>query len=50
MADEWDKWHNKEIPTDLLKDQSFWTFDEKPTATRASSSVVLNRLANLPPD
>jgi transketolase len=45
LAEEWERWHQSELPIDLLADEDFWHFDEGKMATRASSGVVLNRLA-----
>ena len=33
-----------------MNDESYWTFDDKPTATRSSSGEVLNRLAKIIPN
>jgi transketolase len=50
LAKEWEAWHNPELQVDLLNDDSYWTFSEKPTATRSSSGEVLNRLAKVIPN
>jgi transketolase len=50
LAAEWDTWHSQELPVDLLDNEEFWKFESKPTATRASSGDVLNRLAALFPN
>lgn len=50
LAEEWEAWHNPELQVDLLNDESYWTFDDKPTATRSSSGEVLNRLAKIIPN
>ncbi|HHU48936.1 MAG: transketolase [Caldicoprobacterales bacterium] len=50
LAEEWEAWNNPELQVDLLNDESYWTFDEKPTATRSSSGEVLNRLAKVIPN
>lgn len=50
LAEEWEAWHNPELQADLLNDESYWTFDDKPTATRSSSGEVLNRLAKIIPN
>lgn len=49
MAKEWDVWHSEELPVDLINNEDFWKFEGK-TATRASSSEVLNRIANIVPN
>lgn len=50
LAGEWDLWHNADLEKVLKSDESFWSFDTKPTATRASSGDVLNRVAKLVPN
>ena len=49
LAKEWELWFSGEIATDLLGDESFWSF-EKPMATRESSGILINRLAKLVPN
>ena len=49
LKKEWDVWFSDEIPVDLLKDKDFWAFEGK-SATRNSSGVVLNRLAERVPN
>ena len=50
LAKEWALWYSGEVEVDLLNDEDFWKFAEKPTATRASSGEVLNRLAKIVPN
>ena len=50
LAEEWEYWHQSELPVDLINDESFWQFDEGKMATRASSGLVLNRLAERIPN
>lgn len=50
LASEWDKWHDRKLPVDLINDKDLWAFDDKPNATRNSSHQVLNRLAGLIPN
>jgi len=50
LASEWEKWQNGEIPSGLLDDKDFWTFEEKPNATRNLSGDVLNRLVKYIPN
>lgn len=50
LATEWEQWHRDELPIDLENDESFWQFDEGKMATRASSGIVLNRLAERIPN
>jgi len=49
LAKEWKLWFSGKIATDLLEDESFWSFDE-PMATRISSGILINRLAKLVPN
>lgn len=49
LAKEWELWFSGKIATDLLEDESFWSF-EKPMATRESSGILINRLAKLVPN
>lgn len=50
LAAEWVLWHSKELTADLLNDKDFWSFDEKPNATRNVSGEVINRLAKVLPN
>lgn len=49
LAKEWEVWHSKELPVDLLKDEEFLKFEGK-AATRNSSFEVLNRLSKKIPN
>lgn len=49
LGRQWDIWHSKELPVELLNDESFWKFEGK-AATRASSGEVINRLAKVMPN
>jgi len=49
LAAEYRCWHSGELPVDLMNDEAYWTFDG-PSATRASSGEVLNRLAKKIPN
>lgn len=50
LAKEWEAWNSKELPMDFLNSEEFWTFEEKPVATRICSGEVLNRLAKVIPN
>lgn len=50
LAAEWERWHRDELPFDLECDESFWQFYEEKMATRTSSGIVLNRLAERVPN
>ena len=49
LKKEWDTWFCDELPVDLLNNEAYWTFEGK-SATRNSSGVVLNRLAECVPN
>lgn len=49
LAEEWDLWHSKKLPVDLLNNEELWNFDKK-MATRASSGAIINKLAKLVPN
>lgn len=50
LAEEYSKWMSGEIDNDtLLNNEEFWSFD-KEMATRESSGIIINRLANLIPN
>jgi transketolase len=49
LASEWELWHSKELPVDLLNDEEFWKFEGK-MATRASSGEIINRLTKFIPN
>ncbi len=45
LAKELESWYSRKLPQELLDDESFFAFEDKPIATRACSGTVLNRLA-----
>lgn len=47
---EYEIWMNREFPVDLENNEDFWTFENKPNATRNISGEVLNRLAKMQPN
>ncbi|MBU3179814.1 transketolase [Clostridium psychrophilum] len=49
LAKEWKLWFSGKIASDLLEDESFWSFD-KPMATRQASGILINRLTKLVPN
>ena len=50
LAAEYSKWMSGEIDSEaLLNNEEFWSFD-KEMATRESSGIIINRLANLIPN
>ena len=50
MKEAWDAEFNMDIAKDLIDNEEFWAYDEKPEATRNLSGVVLNRLKNYVPN
>ncbi len=49
MKKAWDDMFNLDIAKDLIDNEEFWAFDDKPEATRNLSGIVLNRLKNFVP-
>lgn len=50
MKEAWDAQFDMDIAKDLINNEEFWAYDEKPEATRNLSGVVLNRLAKYVPN
>ena len=50
MKEAWDAEFNMDIAADLINNEEFWAYDEKPEATRNLSGVILNRLAKYVPN
>ncbi len=50
LAKEWELWQSGELAEDLMDNEEFWSSNSKPTATRASSGDVINRLSKLVPN
>lgn len=50
MKEEWEKEFNPGIAKDLIHDEEFWSFENKPEATRNLSGIVINRLKNHVPN
>lgn len=50
LAKEFEVWNKKELSVDLLNDDEFWKFEDKPNATRNLSGEVLNRLSKVVPN
>ncbi|MGF7141596.1 transketolase [Anaerotaenia torta] len=42
----WDQYHDTQLAKGLIDNEEFWTFADKPEATRNLSGQVLNRLKN----
>ena len=50
MKEAWDAQFDMDAAKDLIDNEEFWAYDEKPEATRNLSGVVLNRLKNYVPN
>ena len=50
MKKLWDKYFSDIDAQKLLDDKDFWTFENKPAATRASSGELINRLKDIMPN
>ena len=50
LAKEWDTWFSGEVDKELLDSEDFWTYDDKATATRASSEIVLQKVSKIVPN
>ncbi len=50
MKEAWDAEFNMDIAADLIDNEEFWAYEDKPEATRNLSGVVLNRLKNYVPN
>ncbi|HEY4544583.1 MAG TPA: transketolase [Tissierellaceae bacterium] len=49
LAEELERWINREIPMDYLESEEFWNFD-KNISTREASGILINRLADKLPN
>lgn len=49
MKELWEKHHDTAIANSLIDNEEFWSFNEKPDATRNLSGMVINRLKDLVP-
>ena len=50
MKEAWDQEFDMDIAKKLIDDEEFWSFEDKPEATRNLSGMVLNRLKNHVPN
>jgi transketolase len=46
----WEQQHDVNIAKDLLNNEEFWAFTDKPEATRNLSGMIINRLKNILPN
>lgn len=49
MKELWDKYHDCDIAKDLIDNEEFWAYPDKPNATRNLSGMVINRLKDIIP-
>ncbi len=50
MKAMWEQYHDVNAAKDLLNNDDFWAFADKPEATRNLSGMVINRIKNLLPN
>ncbi len=50
METLWNKYHDKNAAKDLINNEDFWAYENKPEATRNLSGMVINRLKNYLPN
>ncbi len=50
MKEAWDAEFNMDAAKDLINNEEFWAYEDKPEATRNLSGMVLNRLKNYVPN
>ena len=50
MKAMWEQYHDENAAKDLLNNDDFWAFADKPEATRNLSGMVINRIKNLLPN
>ena len=49
LAEEWEIWHSEELPDDVMMNDDLWQWEKK-DATRNTSGVMINKLAQLLPN
>lgn len=50
MKTLWDKYHDVNIAKDLIDNEDFWAYADKPDATRNLSGIMINRIKNYLPN
>ncbi|MBH1942512.1 transketolase [Mobilitalea sibirica] len=50
MKELWDKFHDANAAKDLIDNDEFWAYADKPEATRNLSGQVINRIKNILPN
>lgn len=46
LAKQWDQYHSDIAIDDILNNEAYWAFDDKPQATRNVSGDILNKIKN----
>lgn len=49
MKKLWEQYHDPDAAKAVLEDESFWSYEDKPQATRNISGILINRLKNVLP-
>jgi transketolase len=49
MKELWDKHHDEKLAKDLIDNEEFWAYPDKPEATRNLSGMVMNRIKDILP-
>jgi len=49
MKTLWEKYHDADVAKNLIDDEAFWAYEDKPEATRNLSGMVINRIKELVP-
>ncbi|MFR7992148.1 MAG: transketolase [Lachnospiraceae bacterium] len=50
MKTLWDRYHDENAADDLIDNEEFWAFEDKPDATRNLSGKMINRIKDLLPN
>lgn len=50
MKQLWDQYHDQKAAEKMYDDEAFWSYDEKPDATRNLSGKMINRLKSILPN
>ncbi len=50
LKELWDKYHEENPAKDLIDNEDFWKYEDKPEATRNLSGIIINRLKDILPN
>ena len=50
MKELWDQYHDKDLPKKLWDNEEFWSYEDKPQATRNLSGELLNKINKVVPN